>query len=39
MGFEKQAVQGESIRRIAKAMQGCEQRRNAPLIEGQRMGD
>ena len=39
MGFEKQAVQGESVRRIAEAMQGCEQRRNAPLIEGQRKGD
>jgi hypothetical protein len=34
MGFEKQAVQGESVRRIAEAMQGCEQRRDAPLIKG-----
>jgi hypothetical protein len=39
MGFEKQAVQGASVRRIAEAMQGCEQRRNAPLIEAQRKGD
>ena len=38
MGFEKQAVQGASVRRIAEAMQGCEQRRNAPLIEVQRKG-
>jgi hypothetical protein len=39
MGFEKQAAQGARPRRIAEAMQAVEQRRNAPLIEGQRMGD
>ena len=39
MGFEKQAVQGVKLRRIAEAMQAVEQRRNAPLIEAQRRGD
>ena len=39
MGFEKQAAQGARPRRIVEAMQAVEQRRDAPLIEGQRKGD